>query len=185
MKLIIGLGNPGPQYSATRHNTGFMVVEELAKRWGVPAWRNRSDAMVTETRRAEQILLVKPLSFMNLSGVPVKELAKFYKISVRDMIVVYDDLDLAVGKLRLRPNGGTGGHRGLESLLVHLGDNAFTRVRLGIGRPPQGWETAAYVLGRFTAEEAPVMAETICKAAEAIETILDKGLSQAMNIYNR
>jgi len=185
MKLIIGLGNPGSQYSATRHNVGFMVVEELAKRWGITAWRNRSGAMVAEARRPEQILLIKPLSFMNLSGVPVRELACFYKVPVKDMIVVCDDLDLASGRLRLRPNGGTGGHRGLESLLVQLGDNSFTRVRVGIGRPPKGWETADHVLSRFTAQEAPVMAETIGKAAQAIECILDKGLSAAMNGYNR
>lgn len=185
MKLIVGLGNPGSQYSATRHNVGFMAVEELAKRWGITAWRNRSEAMVAESRRPEQILLVKPLSFMNLSGVPVRDLASFYKVPVQDIIVVCDDLDLAVGRLRLRPNGGTGGHRGLESLLVHLGDNSFARVRIGIGRPPKGWETADYVLGRFTPQEVPVMAETIVKAAEAIECILDKGLTAAMNGYNR
>ena len=185
MKLIVGLGNPGSQYSATRHNVGFLVIEELAKRWGVTAWRNRLDALVAEIRRPEQILLIKPLSFMNLSGVPVRDLARFYKVSVQDIIVICDDLDLAVGRLRLRPNGGTGGHRGLESLLVHLSDTSFTRVRVGIGRPPKGWETADYVLGRFTAQEAPVIAETIKNAAEAVECILDKGLSTAMNGYNR
>ncbi len=185
MKFIIGLGNPGSQYSLTRHNAGFMVVDEVAKRWGVTDWRNRSDAMVAEARRPEKIVLVKPQAFMNLSGVPIRELANFYKVPAEDMIVAYDDLDLPAGRLRLRANGGTGGHRGLESLLVHLGVNSFARVRVGIGRPPKGWETADYVLGRFSPEEAPVMAETIVKAAEAIECILEKGLSAAMNSYNR
>jgi PTH1 family peptidyl-tRNA hydrolase len=185
MKLIVGLGNPGQEYSLTRHNVGFMAVEELAKRWGITSWRSKSDAHIAEYRGAEPILLVKPQTYMNLSGTAVSALLRWHKLSVEDVIVIYDDLDLAVGKLRIRGQGGAGGHRGIESLLVHLGKDTFARVRIGIGRPPQGWETANYVLGRFSNEEQPLVAETIIKSAEAVECILKDGLSKAMNQYSK
>ena len=186
MKIIVGLGNPGTEYSTTRHNVGFLAVEELAKRWGLDVWRNRNEALVAEYRGgAEPVLLVKPQTYMNLSGVAVGELVRWYKLTPADVIVIYDDLDLPVGKLRLRPQGGSGGHKGIESLLVHLGTEAFSRIRVGIGRPPAGWETANYVLGRFSPEEAPLMAETLVKAAEAVEYILKHGFTKAMNVYSK
>lgn len=186
MKLIAGLGNPGSEYSATRHNVGFLAVEELAKRWDVDSWRNRHEALCVEYRGGtEPVLLVKPQTYMNLSGVAVGELVRWYKLKAEDVIVIYDDLDLPVGKLRLRPQGGSGGHKGIESLLVHLGTENFSRIRVGIGRPPTGWETANYVLGRFTSEETPLVAETIGKAADAAEYILKHGITKAMNLYSR
>lgn len=186
MKIIAGLGNPGPEYSATRHNVGFLAVEELAKRWGAEAWRSRHEALCAEYRGgSEPVLLVKPQTYMNLSGVAVGELMRWYKLGAADIIVIYDDLDLPAGKLRLRPQGGSGGHKGIESLLVHLGSDTFCRIRIGIGRPPAGWETANYVLGRFTPEETPLMAAAIERAAAAAECILKQGIDKAMNLYSQ
>jgi PTH1 family peptidyl-tRNA hydrolase len=186
VKIIAGLGNPGSEYSATRHNVGFLAVEELAKRWGIDSWRNRHEAVCVEYRGGiEPVLLVKPQTYMNLSGVAVGELVRWYKLKAEDVIAIYDDLDLPVGKLRLRPQGGSGGHKGIESLLVHLGTDNFSRIRVGIGRPPSGWETANYVLGRFTPEETPLVTETIGKAADAAESILKHGITKAMNLYSR
>lgn len=185
MKLIVGLGNPGQEYSQTRHNVGFMAVDELAKRWAITSWRSKFDAAIAEYRGDEPVILVKPQTYMNLSGTAVGALMRWHKLSVEDIIVIYDDLDLPPGKMRIRGQGGAGGHRGIESLLVHLGKDAFARIRIGIGRPPQGWETANYVLGRFTNEEQPLVAETIVKSAEAVECILKQGLIKAMNQYSK
>ncbi|HWR39904.1 MAG TPA: aminoacyl-tRNA hydrolase [Patescibacteria group bacterium] len=185
MKIIVGLGNPGQEYSATRHNVGFMAADVLAERWQAPAWRDRFDAWVTECRlETEVVYLMKPQTYMNLSGVAVNGLLRFYKVDVSDVIVIYDDLDLAVGRLRLRAKGGSGGHRGIESLLVHLGKDEFSRVRIGIGRPPAGWETANYVLSRFNTEEAPLVRDAVNQAAEAAEMIVRQGLVKAMNQFN-
>lgn len=186
MKIIVGLGNPGQEYSATRHNVGFMALDELARRWNIENWRSKSQALVAEYRGSkEQILLVKPQTYMNLSGTSVGELVRWHKISPEDVIVVYDDLDLPAGRLRLRVKGGSGGHRGIESLLVHLSQDNFLRVRIGIGRPPAGWEVVNYVLGRFTADEEPLIEGTIKKAAEAIESIVADGAAKAMNKFNK
>lgn len=185
MKIIVGLGNPGQEYSATRHNVGFMVVDELARQWGTTAaWRKRESALVAEYRGIEPVLLIKPQTYMNLSGVAVGALARWYKAATTDIIVVYDDLDLPVGRLRLRLQGGSGGHRGIASLLEHLPQDDFKRVRVGIGRPPTGWNVADYVLSRFTAEEAPLLTETVNQAAAAIQAILKDGMNKAMNQYN-
>ena len=185
MKIVVGLGNPGSEYSETRHNVGFMAVDALAKHWEINSWRERNEALTAEYRsKDETILLVKPQTYMNLSGVAVGALARWYKTAVTDIIVIYDDLDLAVGRLRLRPQGGSGGHRGIESLLVHLGQDSFARIRVGIGRPPAGWETAAYVLSRFKGEEADLICAALDKAAAAAECILSKGMNKAMNLFN-
>ncbi|BBB90301.1 MAG TPA: aminoacyl-tRNA hydrolase [Methylomusa anaerophila] len=186
MKIVAGLGNPGQEYSVTRHNVGFMAVDLLADRWGIAitSWREREKALAAEYRGSEPVLLVKPQTYMNLSGIAVGALARWYKIPVTDIIVIYDDLDLPVGKLRLRSKGGSGGHRGIESLLEHLGQDAFARIRVGIGRPPQGWETADYVLSRFTAEETPLIKDAITRAADAVECLLKEGFNKAMNKFN-
>lgn len=185
MKIIVGLGNPGREYSATRHNAGFLVVDELARRWNCQSWKNKSNAQVAEFRGTEQVLLVKPQTYMNLSGTSVGELARWYKVDSEDIVVVFDDLDLPVGRLRLRMKGGSGGHRGIESLLTHLSKDTFARVRLGIGRPPEGWEVADYVLSRFTAEEEPLVEQAIAKAADAVESIIKVGLTKTMNLFNK
>jgi PTH1 family peptidyl-tRNA hydrolase len=185
MKIVVGLGNPGQEYGATRHNIGFMAVDKLAERWGITSWRERYTAAVAEYRGEETVLLVKPQTFMNLSGRAAVPLAAFYKVAYEDIIVIYDDLDLPTGKLRLRLKGGSGGHRGIESLIYESGKDDFCRVRIGIGRPPEGWETANYVLGRFSAEEVPVITQAIGQAADAVECILKEGFNKAMNKFNK
>ncbi len=185
MKIVVGLGNPGQEYSATRHNIGFMVIDKLAERWAVTSWRDRYNAEVAEYRGEETVLLVKPQTFMNLSGRAVVPLAAFYKVAYEDIIVIYDDLDLPAGRLRLRLKGGSGGHRGIESLLYESGKDDFSRVRIGIGRPPEGWETANYVLGRFTAEEMPLISQALGQAADAVECVIKDGFSKAMNQFNK
>lgn len=185
MKLVVGLGNPGQEYSATRHNVGFMTVDYLAERWGISAWRNKFDALVAEYRGDEPILLIKPQTYMNLSGYSVSAAVNWYKVPPQDIIVIYDDLDLPTGKLRLRARGGPGGHRGMESLLVHLGTEDFPRIRVGIGRPPAYMETASYVTGRFTAEEQPLIAEAIKQAADAVAAVIKDGVVKAANKFSK
>lgn len=186
VKIIVGLGNPGREYSETRHNVGFMTVDLLAQRWEISNWRSRHEALVGEHRIGEeQVLLVKPQTYMNLSGNAVGALARWYKVNLEDIIVIYDDMDLPVGKLRLRTKGSSGGHRGIESLLLQLGKEEFPRVRIGIGRPPQGWQVVDYVLARFTAEESPLISDALKKAADAAEGIVKLGLDKAMNRYNK
>lgn len=185
MKIVVGLGNPGQEYSTTRHNVGFMVVDELAGRWGISGWRNKFDAQVAEYRGDEPVILVKPQTYMNLSGRSVGAILNWYKLAVQDVIVVYDDLDLPLGRIRLRSQGGAGGHRGIESLLQQLGKDDFCRVRIGIGRPPQYMETADYVLSRFTTEEIPLIQPTIKRATEAMEAIIKDGMTKAANEFNK
>jgi PTH1 family peptidyl-tRNA hydrolase len=185
VKIVVGLGNPGPEYSATRHNVGFMVADELARFWGNTSWRNRNEALVTEYHGTEQVILVKPQTYMNLSGAAVGALARWYKVPVNDIIVLFDDMDLPTGRLRLRMKGGSGGHKGIESLLTHLGQDTFARVRIGVGRPPTGWEVANYVLSQFTAEEVPLVKAAIESAAAAVECIIKQGMNMAMNKFNQ
>ena len=185
MKIVVGLGNPGNQYKDTRHNIGFLVVDELARRWNTPSWKRRYDAEVSEHRAIGPVLLVKPQTFMNLSGNSVREAAKFYKTPSTDIVVIHDDLDLPAGRLRIRERGGSGGHRGIESMLSKLGADDFVRVRFGVGRPPEGWESADYVLGRFAPDEQALIKEAIDKAADAVEAILKEGTAPAMNRFNR
>jgi PTH1 family peptidyl-tRNA hydrolase len=175
MKFVVGLGNPGGEYAATRHNVGFMVVDELARRWEISSWRTRETALVAEYRGTEPILLIKPQTYMNLSGTAVGALARWYKVSASDIIVVYDDLDLAVGRLRLRTQGSSGGHRGIESIIVQMGSDQFNRVRVGIGRPPGPVSTINHVLGRFTTAEIPLITGAIERAAAAVDKALDDG----------
>jgi PTH1 family peptidyl-tRNA hydrolase len=185
MKIVVGLGNPGQEYSTTRHNIGFITVDALADRWGVETWRRKFDALVTEYRIAgEPILLLKPQTYMNLSGQAVGAAFKWYKLTPEDLIVVYDDLDLPAGRIRVRPKGGAGGHRGIESLFDHLGDDGFARVRIGIGRPPKPMATADYVLGRFTQDEIPLIKPAIIRAADAVEAVIKYGVTKASNDFN-
>ena len=185
MKIVVGLGNPGARYKDTRHNIGFQVLDELARRWRSENWKRRFEAEVSEHRAGGPVLLVKPQTFMNLSGEAVREAAKFYKVAPQDIIAIHDDLDLPAGRLRIRERGGAGGHKGIQSMIVQLGTDAFVRVKFGIGRPPAEWDTADYVLGRFSPEEQPSISQTIGLAADAVEAILAEGTSAAMNRFNR
>jgi PTH1 family peptidyl-tRNA hydrolase len=184
MKIIVGLGNPGKKYSNTRHNIGFRVIETLAGRYQIEREISKFDGIIGQLRiNGERVLLVKPLTFMNLSGRTVQPVVNFYKIELDDLMVVYDDLDLMPGKIRIRPGGGTGGHKGLASVTSHLNSTNFPRMRIGIGRPSD--DTIDWVLGRFSPEEEILMQEIMNKAADALETWIKDGLDKAMNIFNQ
>jgi peptidyl-tRNA hydrolase, PTH1 family len=185
MKLVIGLGNPGPQYEQTRHNVGFRVVDKLATQLGWQ-WERRGRAMQASGNIGpEKVVLVKPLTFMNNSGEVVGELLRWYKLQTEDILVVYDELDLPVGKLRLRPNGSAGGHNGLDNIIRHLHTNQFPRLRIGIGRPTnQRVETIGYVLGIPPTDERISLTDAEDKAVEAISLIIRQGVATTMNIIN-
>lgn len=184
MKMIVGLGNPGTEYQLTRHNVGFMVVDEMAKRWEVSGWRSKHEALIAEYRGREMVLLVKPQTYMNLSGVAVGLIARWYKILPHDIIVIHDDMDICAGRLRLRAKGGSGGHRGIESILVHLGVEDFPRVRVGIGHPGTDQKVVSHVLNQFSAAEQQLMRDTISRAADAVECLMKQGIETAMNKFN-
>jgi peptidyl-tRNA hydrolase, PTH1 family len=184
IRLIAGLGNPGPEYAATRHNIGFMVVDQLAARFG-SGWEKsvpqaREDALLT---RCGGVLLIKPLSFMNRSGYPIFAVSQFYKIEPWEIMVVLDDFSLPLGRLRLRVSGGPGGHNGLESLIVQFGTEDIPRLRIGIGAAPRAG-SSDYVLSRFFDEEKPVVRSTIDRAVKALKCVIDNGLVSAMNTFN-
>jgi len=185
MKLVIGLGNPGPQYEQTRHNVGFRVVDLLATKYGW-RWERQGRAMLASgTIGTEKIVIVKPLTFMNKSGEAVGDLVRWHKLVPEDVLVVYDDLDLAVGKLRLRANGSAGGHNGVDSIIHHLHTNQFPRLRVGIGRPANSrMDTIHYVLGTPPGDERILLSTSEEKAVEAILVTLQQGVPLAMNIIN-
>ncbi len=184
MKMIVGLGNPGRQYERTRHNLGFMVADRVAARWSI-GWSTWSSGLVGKGSVAGQsVCLLKPMTFMNRSGQAVLEVAQFYKLSPADLLVVLDDLDLPVGRVRLRAAGSAGGHKGLDDIMRRLGTDALTRVRIGIGRPGYG-DTVSYVLSAFTGDEQPVVESSLDWAADAAECWLREGPDAAMNKYNR
>ncbi len=186
MKMIAGLGNPGAEYAATRHNVGFMLVDALAARWSATAWRTKQDALVAETRLgAEKILLVKPLTYMNESGRAIGPLLSWYKLEVNNLIVAHDDMDLPVGTIRLRKKGSAGGHNGMKSVLYHVKDENFPRVRIGVGHPAHEQEQVIrHVLSPFSAEDAKKIRETIDYLLPAVECIMTEGIDLAMNKYN-
>ncbi|MBN1312283.1 MAG: aminoacyl-tRNA hydrolase [Anaerolineae bacterium] len=183
--LIVGLGNPGREYQSNRHNVGFQVVDHLAARHGLAFSKLQAKAFVTSGHIAgRQVILAKPQSYMNLSGGPVASLHKFYKTEVECLLVVCDDLDLPVGTLRLRPSGGSGGQKGMKSIIERLGSEDFPRLRIGIDRPPGQMDPAAYVLRDFDKEQLPIIQETYSRAADAIETWLADGIELAMSHHN-
>jgi PTH1 family peptidyl-tRNA hydrolase len=189
-KMIVGLGNPGPEYARNRHNVGFQVIDVFAGRHGLVFDKFQKRARVALGRVvltngwAGRVLLAKPMTFMNLSGEAVAALAAFYKIAPADILVISDDLDLPAGKLRLRAEGGAGGQKGIKSTIQHLHTEAFPRLRIGIGRPPGQMDAADYVLQNFSAAEEQEMATLRPKAADAIEAWLAQGVAAAMNLFN-
>jgi len=183
MKVIVGLGNPGKKYSETRHNIGFRVLEEVARRHGVQREESRFDAILAHLNiNGQKVLLVKPLTYMNLSGKAVQPLLHWYKAELSDLMVVYDDMDLPVGSLRLRAEGGSGGHKGLTNIIERLGSREFSRLRLGIGRPDR--EAIDWVLGTFGPEEKETVQAMINGAADRLEYWAAQGIVKAMNEYN-
>jgi PTH1 family peptidyl-tRNA hydrolase len=183
--LIAGLGNPGKRYAETRHNLGFMVADELVRRLPAGARRERFQADYVDIERAERRLVVaKPLTFMNNSGVAVAQVMRWYKIPYDQLLVIYDELDLAYGRLRLRSSGSAGGHNGIASVIRSLGTQEFARLRIGVGRPVTG-STIDYLLSGFTAAERDELPEFIALCADAAMAWLDDGIEPAMNEYNR
>ncbi len=186
MYLLVGLGNPGIRYARNRHNVGFRCLQRLATAHGLEFGRRQRTALVAQgTILGQPVLLALPQTYMNESGRSVGPLVQFYKVPLDRLLVVYDDLDLPLGVLRLRPDGGSGGHRGMQSVIQHLGTNAFPRLRLGIGRPPGGKDPADYVLEDFAPDEEPIVEEMLDRAIAAIRCWLTEGLEKAMSLYNR
>ncbi len=185
--LVVGLGNPGAEYARDRHNIGFQVVQALARAHGLTFTRHKgSKAQVAEGRVGFcSVLLAKPQTFMNLSGQAVGRLSRAHEIPPDQILVVYDDLDLPLGRLRLRPEGGSGGHKGMHSILEVLGTPLFPRLRVGIDRPPGRMDPAEYVLQPFSDEEKPILAEAVERAVAAIECWLAEGIVAAMDRFNR
>ncbi|RME37722.1 MAG: aminoacyl-tRNA hydrolase [Thermoflexia bacterium] len=186
MYLLVGLGNPGVRYARNRHNIGFRCLQQLAARHGLEFNCRQKNARIARgTILGQPVLLALPQTYMNDSGRSVGPLVRFYKLPLDHLLVVYDDLDLPLGVLRLRPDGGSGGHRGMQSVIQHLGTSAFPRLRLGIGRPPGGKDPADYVLEDFRPEEEPMVEEMLDRALAAIQCWLTEGLEKAMSLYNR
>ena len=186
MKIIAGLGNPGDQYRMTRHNMGFLVVDALADDAGIAIHKRKFEALLGDGRiGTERVLLVKPQTFMNLSGSCIRQVIDFYQKTAEDLIVVHDDLDLPLGTVRIKVGGGDGGHKGVRSVMDHLGGGAFTRVRLGIGKPPFKEDTEHYVLQTFPKADLETLAGIIRTAGEAVRIILEEGARPAMNRFNR
>ena len=189
MKLLAGLGNPGKQYARTRHNVGFRVIDHVAVRHGIRISREKFQSLLGEGvlrsgASQSRVVLVKPLTFMNLSGSALQAAAHFYRIGPEDTVVVHDDLDLPFGKLRIRARGGDSGQRGVRSILETLGEENFVRLRVGIGRPQTPMDPADYVLQIFSAEEEARLPEVLDRAADALETVVLEGPLAAMNRFN-
>ncbi len=185
MKMIAGLGNPGTEYASTRHNVGFMLADALAAKWGAAGWRTKQDALVAEARvGAEKILLVKPLTYMNESGRAVGPLLSWYKLDPGSLIVAHDDMDLPTGTIRLRKKGSAGGHNGMKSILYHVKDENFPRVRIGVGHPDDRSAVVHHVLSPFSSEDAEKIREAINYLLPAVECIITEGIDLAMNRYN-
>lgn len=185
MKLVVGLGNPGKKYDATRHNVGFAVVDALAAGPGVGSAQERFDAAIAEWRPdADKVLLMKPLTYMNLSGRAVRAVVDFYRLEARDLLVVCDDINLPLGKLRFRARGTHGGHNGLRDIQSHLGTTEYARLRIGVGAPGEEGETIDYVLGKFRPVERPVIQEAIATAVEGVVLWVHQGIEKCMNQYN-
>ena len=184
--LVVGLGNPGSQYEATRHNVGFRAVDALAKEAGVKIDRAKFQALTAQaTVGGVRVLLMKPQTYMNLSGVAVKQAADFYKVPPERVLVLFDDIDLDVGRLRIRRNGSAGGHNGIKSIISSLGSQEFPRIKIGVGAKPHPDDLADWVLSRFTLAEQKLLDPAIEHAAEAVPVIFTQGIERASSQFNR
>ncbi|MDP4181012.1 MAG: aminoacyl-tRNA hydrolase [Bacillota bacterium] len=184
--IIAGLGNPGNKYDNTRHNVGFDAVDMLANLYNISISKVKYKALIGEgSIEGERVILVKPQTFMNLSGESIREIIEWYKIPISNIIILFDDIDLPLGKIRVRPKGSSGTHNGMRSILYQIQSDEFPRVRIGIGRPPEGWELANFVLSKFTTEDRKIVNESIKNAAEAAVAIINSGADTAMNKYNK
>lgn len=185
MHLIVGLGNPGEQYVKNRHNVGFQSVNYVADRYGMDFGEKQSKARIaTGSIAGQRVALAKPFTFMNDSGQAVGGLVRWYKLEPAQILVIYDDLDLPFGTIRMRADGSAGGQNGMKSIIAHLGTNVFPRLRVGIGRPPEGWDTRDYVLGNWSRAETEQLPDLYGRVADAVETFVREGLTTAMNRFN-
>ncbi|MBX3159398.1 MAG: aminoacyl-tRNA hydrolase [Deltaproteobacteria bacterium] len=192
MWIVVGLGNPGGKYERNRHNIGFLVVDELARKHGLPSWSDKlggqtTAGVITTERGRERAVLAKPMEYMNLSGFCVQRMAQFHKVDAAEILVVHDEIDLPFGVVRLKSGGGHGGHNGLRSIIEQLGKPAFARVRMGVGRDPQarpGADVAGWVLSDFPSAQATVVTAMIAAGCEDVEAVLAKGIGPAMNQHN-
>ena len=184
--LVVGLGTPGDQYENTRHNAGFQVIDALADRGNFPVQRLKFHALTnTATVGGQGVLVMKPVTYMNLSGQAVGEAARFYKISPDHVLVISDDVDLPLGKLRIRKGGSAGGHNGLKSIIQHLGTDQFPRLKVGVGgKPHPDYDMADWVLGKLQGEDKKIMDDAAVRAAQAVECLLSQGIDRAMNQFN-
>ncbi|MGX4615659.1 aminoacyl-tRNA hydrolase [Clostridioides difficile] len=185
MYVVVGLGNPGKKYEKTRHNVGFDVIDILAKEYNISVTKIKHKALIGEGRVGiEKVLLVKPQTYMNLSGETLIDIYKYYKVDLSNIVVVYDDIDLEVGKIRIRKKGSGGTHNGMKSITKCLGSNDFPRVRVGVSKPEVGQDLADFVLSRFRKEESDNINEALEKAAYAIDSIIRENIDMSMNKYN-
>lgn len=183
--LVVGLGNPGKEYAQTRHNVGFMIINAVSEQTGISLSRVKYKTIVGNGRyNGVKIILAKPQTYMNLSGQAVSALAKFYKVPTEHILVIHDDMDIDLGTLRIRPNGGAGGQKGVKSIIEKLGTPEFARIRFGIGRPPGRMDPKAYVLEKFLPREKEEFEFTLIRARDAVLTFVSEGLDKAMNKYN-
>lgn len=186
MYLIVGLGNPGEKHYRTRHNLGFRVIDELAQRLKIRLTTGKGEYLIGEAAyQKAKLLLAKPSTFMNLSGIAVLELVNRYKPSPSELLVICDDVYLPLGRVRLRRRGSDGGHNGLASIIQRLGSMEFPRLRIGVGNPPPGVDLTRYVLEEFSPEEQAMVEEAIRTAADAVSSLLTNGIEETMNVYNR
>lgn len=183
--IIAGLGNPGIKYRHTRHNAGFLVVDILAEKYNINVNQIKHKALVgTGKIEDKKVILVKPQTYMNNSGESIKDIVEWYKLPLEQLIVIYDDLDLPLGKLRVRAKGSSGTHNGMKSVIYHLQSEIFPRIRVGIDKAPDGWDTIDYVLGKFTESEKKIVYDGLIRAADAAATIVTSGVNEAMNKFN-
>lgn len=185
MKIIIGLGNPGRDYAGTRHNVGFSVIYNISDAYNIKVDTLKHKALIGKGRiEGEKVILAMPMTYMNLSGESVRELINYYKCSAEDIIVIYDDVSLGVGRLRVRAKGSAGGHNGIKNIISQLGTDVFTRIKVGVGEKPARMDLADYVLGHFSKEEQPVIRDSADRARQAVAVILTEGADSAMNQFN-
>lgn len=185
MKLIVGLGNPTAKYEGTRHNVGFEVIDSLVEKYNIPLDVMKHKGIYGKGKiEGQTVILLKPMTFMNLSGESVIEVAKYYKVLPEDVIVIYDDINLDVGRLRIREKGSAGGHNGIKNIIAHLGTEEFPRIRVGVGMKPPRMDLADYVLSRFSEDDQALMNQGYERACEALKLLLVDDIPQAMNQYN-
>ncbi len=187
MHIIVGLGNPTKEYQNTRHNIGFETIDKLADRFSITVLEKKHKALIGKgIINGEKVILAKPQTYMNLSGESVRELIDYYKVDEEtELIVIYDDISLDVGQLRIRKKGSAGGHNGIKSIIQHLGTDTFPRIKMGVGEKPKGYDLADYVLGHFKKEERVIMDESAMLATKAVELMVIDEIGEAMNLYNK